>query len=117
MKTILLSMFLVSILAESEPLIPENAVFSVSEKDKRQYIRRLAKYHFKRLAWKEKFDEGACPVLTEEHIDHNYLCDREEDLVVEPLPPVTLCAVNKQYPGCREDGSLEVTVDCTKEEN
>ena len=87
----------------------------VPEAEQNKYVRRLAKFWFKKLSWKQKFDEGACPIFTKTVIDKNYLCDREEDLVIDPLPPVTLCEVNKNYPGCIPEGETDINPNC--EEN
>lgn len=88
---------------------PNMVNLGVSEEDQLSYIRKLALYHFRTLQWREQFNESACPEIETVIKSEDWgLCgDKCDPIPLEPEPPLTLCEINREYPGCLVDGKVD----------
>lgn len=84
------------------------------------HIRKLATFYFKQAQWKLKFSENMCPEYTElVVIDYTRYCTKTNPMPVPPLPPITVCEIDKNRIGCnftpRGEEPVEIPEDLNQE--
>ena len=114
MKTTILSILLLTLFSsiKSEEQLTINKGIQITDEQRTDYVRKFVLYHFRKAQWHRKFKANACPEFEEVVIiDPETFCQEPNPEPLAPLPPVTLCEINKNYDGCL-NAEGEVAPDC-----
>ncbi len=102
MKTLLVLLFIGT--AFTLPPRPGDVVkrkIEIPMEEQVEYMRKLARYYFEELSWRENFQADNCPEYIKVKIRKKRVCYHSHNVPIPILPPLTACQMNEEKEGCK----------------